>query len=97
MSVLFVVSRLQDSLTIFKMAERSAHSGVMVMILFTEGGCHHAIDRELVASLSYAEGLFCLKPDSQGLMEKIDGSVKLIDYVGWMELVEACDRIVSWA
>ena len=99
MSVLFIISRLQDSPTVFRAAERSAQAGMKVMILFTEGGCRHATDRELVASLSYAGGLFCLGPDSdsQGLREKIDGSVKLIDYGGWIELVEACDRIVSWA
>jgi len=67
------------------------------MILFTEGGCRHAIDRKLVTSLSYAEGLFCLEPDSLGLREKIDSAVRPIDYGGWIELVEACDRIVSWA
>ena len=69
------------------------------MILFTEGGCRHATDRELVASLSYAEGLFCLESDSnsQGLRGKIDGAVRLINYGGWIELVEACERIVSWA
>ena len=98
MNILFVVSRLQDTTTVFKTAERSARSGVKVMILFTEGGCRHATDRELVASLSYAEGLFCLEPDSnsQGLRGKIDGAVRLINYVGWIELVEGCDRIVSW-
>jgi len=97
MSVLFIVSRLQDSQTVFKTAERSARAGMKVMFLFTEGGCHHVTDRDLVASLSYAEGLFCLKSDSQGLREKIDGGVKPIDYGGWIELIEACDRIVSWA
>ena len=99
MSVLFIVSRFQDSQTVFRAAESSAQAGMKVMILFTEVGCQHATDRELVASLSYAEGLFCLKPDSdsQGLREKIDGGVKPIDYGGWIELVEACDRIVSWA
>ncbi|MDH5791574.1 MAG: hypothetical protein OEZ44_05255 [Candidatus Bathyarchaeota archaeon] len=96
MSVLFIISRLQDSPTVFRAAERSAQAGMKVMILFTEGGCRHATDRELVASLSYAGGLFCLEPDSQGLREKIDGGVKRIDYGGWIELVEACDRIVSW-
>lgn len=97
MSVLFIVSRLQDSQTVFRAAESSAQAGMKVMFLFTEGGCQHATDRELVASLSYVEGLFCLKSDSQGLRDKIDGGVKPIDYGGWIELVEACDRIVSWA
>ena len=99
MSVLFIVSRLQDSQTVFRAAESSVQAGMKVMILFTEGGCRHAIDRELVASLSYVESLFCLKPDSDshGLREKIDGGVKPIDFGGWIELIEACDKIVSWA
>jgi sulfur transfer complex TusBCD TusB component (DsrH family) len=99
MSVLFVISRLQNTPTVFRVAERSTQAGVKVMILFTEGGCRHAIDRELVTSLSYAEGLFCMEPDfdSLGLREKIDGRLEPIDYGGWIELVEACDRIVSWA
>ena len=98
-SILFVVSRLQNTPTVFRTAERSARAGVKVMILFTEEGCRHAIDRELVTYLSYAEGLFCLEPDfdSLGLREKIDGRVGAIDYGGWIELVEDCDRIVSWA
>jgi sulfur transfer complex TusBCD TusB component (DsrH family) len=97
MSVLFIINRLQDSPTVFRVAERSSQAGMKVMILFTEGGCRHAIDRELVTSLSYAERLFCLKSDSQCLRGKIDGAVRPIDYGGWIELVEACDRIVSWA
>jgi sulfur transfer complex TusBCD TusB component (DsrH family) len=97
MSVLFVVSRIQNTQTIYKMAEMIAQAGMKVMFLFTEEGCHHTTNRELITSLSYADGLFCLKSDSQDLRVKIEGDVKLIDYVGWIELIEACDKIVSWA
>lgn len=98
MSVLFIISRVQDSPTVFRAAEASAQAGMKVTILFSEGGCRHATDLELVASLSYAEGLFCLESDtvSHSLRGKIDGAIMPIDYEGWIGLVEDCDRIVSW-
>ena len=98
MGVLFVISGLQDSTTVFEAAERMARSGEKIDFLFTEEACRHAYDPELVDSLSFAGGVYCLESDlEQAERENLVKGVRLLDYSGWVELVEANDKIVSWA
>ena len=75
-----------------------AEGGQEVVFLFTRDGCLHATDSDLVSSLTYAKGIHCLESDcrAEGLLSKIVDGVKLIDYLGCVELIEACDKIVSW-
>ena len=98
MSVLFVVGRSKEASTAFRAAERMAEGGQEVVFLFTRNGCLHATDKNLVNSLTYAKGVNCLEADCryEGLLSKVVDGVKLIDYLGWVELIEACDKIVSW-
>jgi len=69
-----------------------------VVFLFTRDGCLHATNSDIVHSLNYAKGVHCLESDckSKSLLSKVAAGVKLIDYLGWVGLIEACDKIVSW-
>jgi len=97
MGVLFIISGLQDSTTVFEAAERMARSGEKIDLLFTEEACRHVCDPELVGSLSFAGGVFCLESDlEQAERENLVEGVRLLEYSGWMELVEANEKIVSW-
>ncbi len=97
MGVLFVISESQDSTTVFGVAERMARSGEKIDLLFTEEACCHVCDPKLVGSLSFA-GVYCLESDlDQAERENLVEGVRLLDYSGWMELVEANEKIVSWA
>ncbi|TEU12687.1 hypothetical protein E3J20_00800 [Candidatus Bathyarchaeota archaeon] len=98
MGVLFVISEPQDSTTVFGVAERMARSGEKIDLLFTEEACRHVCDPELVGSLSFAGGVYCLESDlDQAERENLVEGVRLLDYSGWVELVEANEKIVSWA
>lgn len=98
MGVLFVISKPQDSTTVFEAAKRMARSGEKIDLLFTEEASRHVCDPELVGSLSFAGGVYCLESDlDQAERENLVEGVRLLDYSGWMELVEANEKIVSWA
>ena len=97
MGVLFVISEFQDSPTAFKIAERMAQRGQRVSILFTGEACRHLTDPELSDSFVFAV-VHCLRSDLDRIeREKLVGGVRLVDYSGWVELVEANEKIVSWA
>jgi len=51
----------------------------------------NAADEKLVRRMSFARSLSCLDDDA----EVIDG-VKRVDYLGWVRLIEDCEKIVSW-
>lgn len=98
MGVLFVVSELQDGTTVFDVARRMALTGEKIDFLFTSEACRYVYDPGFVSSLGFAEGVHCLDPDlSQIGDEKQVGGVRSVDYSGWVELVEANEKIVSWA
>jgi hypothetical protein len=97
MGVLFVISEPQDSTTVFGVAERMARSGKKIDLLFIEEACRHVCDPKLVGSLSFT-GVYCLESDlDQAERENLVEGVRLLDYSGWMELVEANEKIISWA
>ncbi|MCW3979625.1 MAG: DsrH/TusB family sulfur metabolism protein [Candidatus Bathyarchaeota archaeon] len=98
MSVLFVIGRFQEGGTAFRLAEEMARDGHMIRFLFTGEGCRHAVDRESMRSIDYAEVAHCLKSDceAEGLLDKIADGVETIGYDGWVELIEDCEKIVSW-
>lgn len=98
MRVLFVILRFQEMSTVFDAAERMAEKGHEVQFLFVHDGCRHVVDPELVGSMSYAEGVYCMEKDhvSEGLQDRSVG-VRWVDYSGWVGLLERCDRVVSWS
>jgi sulfur transfer complex TusBCD TusB component (DsrH family) len=98
MGVLFVISDLQDRTTVFEAAERLARSGQTIDFLFTDGACRYACDPDIIDSLGFAGGVYCLESDlDQAERENLVERVRLLDYSGWMELVETNEKIVSWA
>ena len=94
MSVLFVVQGFQETETVFSIAAKMAERGHGVVFLFTQKGVRHLTDSGLMASLSYALGINCLEHEGEGY-DLCEG-VEMIDYEGWVELIETCDKIVSW-
>jgi len=98
LQVLFVVSQLEQTATVFKLAERMGGNGRRIVILFTGVACRYSADPELVKSLRFTEGVYVLKGDcgSKGLLGDLAEGVKAIDYDGWVGLLESCDRVVSW-
>ena len=98
MRVLFVVVGLQKTATVFRMAERMARDGQHIVFLFTGDSRRHAEDPELMKSLRFTKGVYVLKGDGGSRAHRSDlpEVVEAVDYDGWVGLLEACDRVVSW-
>jgi hypothetical protein len=98
MGVLTVVSKFQDSPTIFETAEWMARGGEKIVFLFIGEACSLAADPDIIDSIGFAEGVYCLESDFNRIGdEKPAKGVRFTDYSGWVELVEANEKIVSWA
>lgn len=99
MSILFIISSFQETSTAFNVAARMARRGHDVLFLFIRGGCRHVTDLELVSSISFSRGVYFLEQDStpEDTRFRVVEGVKQVDYSGWVELLELCDRVVSWS
>jgi len=99
MRLLFVVGHAQETETVFRLADEMARDGGRIVFLFIGDGCRHAADPELMRTLRFAEGIYALEADcrSRGLQDRLVEGVEATDYDGWVDLLEACDRVVSWA
>ncbi len=75
----------------FRIARRVAAQGKKILILFTRDGCRLAENPQLVDSLGFAR-LFALRDD---LRKPIEG-VEVIDYEGWVKLLEYCNKTACW-
>ncbi len=98
MRVLFVVVGLQETGTVFRLAERMAGDGQHIVFLFTGDSRRHAADPELMKSLHLMEEVYVLEGDgwSKDSLNDLAEGVEAIDYDGWVRLLETCDRVVSW-
>ena len=91
MGTLFVVGRPLETETLLVTLEGLVAQGEEVHVLFVQGGVGNAADDKLVRRMSFARSLSCLDADA----EVVDG-VKLVDFNGWVRLIEGCEKIVSW-
>jgi hypothetical protein len=80
-----------EAKTAFRTMRRVAATGKKVLLLFTGEGCKIASDPDQVEGLDFAR-LFALKNDCP----KPAKGVKLVDYDGWIRLLEYCNKTVSW-
>ena len=98
MQVLFVVSCMQKTRTVFSLAERMSDNGLRIVFLFTRDARRLAADTRLVKSLHFAAGVYVLKGDggSTGFLGDLVEGVEVMDFAGWVGLLEVCDRVVSW-
>jgi len=96
MRTLYVIRGVQKSPTVFDIAAERARNGDDVSILFTREARQHVADQSLIDSISFATKIFCL---SRGLDDGIEVAkdVELLDYPGWVALLEANEKIISWA
>ena len=92
---LFYVQDFQRGSTVFEIAARLAEKREEVVFMFAQKGIRHLVDRGLMRSLSYAESINCLESEASDL--DIKGEVVMLDYRGFVKLIEECPQIVSWA
>jgi hypothetical protein len=75
----------------FRIARRIAGQGKKLIILFTGEGCRLAENPQVVDSLNFAR-LHALKDDYK---KPVDG-VEIVDYAGWIRLLEYCNKTACW-
>ncbi|TRO46836.1 hypothetical protein E2P65_05210 [Candidatus Bathyarchaeota archaeon] len=91
MGTLFVIGRPLETETLPAAMEGLAARGEKVHVLFLQCGVGNAADEKLLRRMGFAESLSCLDAD----VELAEG-VGRVDYIGWVRLIEACERVVSW-
>lgn len=67
-------------------------------ILLIENGVYVATSTELSGSLISNHKVFALKEDviSRGIENKLMDNITLVDYDGFVELTEKCEKVQSW-
>ena len=91
MGTLFVIGRPLEKETLLVTMEGIVAQGEEVHVIFVQGGVGNAADEKLVRRMSFARSLSCLDDDA----EVVDG-VKWVDFLGWVRLIEECEKVVSW-
>jgi len=75
----------------FRIARRVAAQGKKMLILFTGDGCRIAENPHITDSLDFAR-LFALRED----VRKPVNGVEVINYDGWVKLLEYCNKTACW-
>ena len=91
MGVLYVISDLQSASTAFELASKERDD---VSILLIGEARTLVDDRGQRKTLGHTGKIYCLDGITKDT-SKIKG-VEVLDYSGWVELIEENDRIVSW-
>lgn len=95
MRCLFIIGGEQKTRTVFNLAEKMAETGSKIILLFVGNG-RHASALQCVGRLKFAESVNVLKADSEEQYYIFPDGIVLLDYDGCMDLIEACDKMVSW-
>jgi hypothetical protein len=91
MGVLYVISDRQSASTAFELASRE--DGDVLILIF--GEARGLMDDTEHGRLFDKYGkIYCLEDPKKG-SRQIDG-VEIVDYSGWVKLIEENERIVSW-
>ena len=91
MGVLYVISDRQSASTAIALASKEKGDVSLLLIGEARGLVD---DKEHRKTLDHISRIYCLGDITNG-MSQIEG-VKVVDYSGWVELIEENDRIVSW-
>jgi len=91
LGTLFVIGRPLKIETLQAAMERLAARGEEIHVIFVDAGVGTAGDEKLMRQMGFAESLSCLSADAE-----IAEGVERMDYLGWVRLIEGCERVVSW-
>jgi len=91
MGALYVISDRQSASTAIALASKEKGD---VSILFIGEARGLVDDKEHRKTLDPTSRIYCLGGITNG-MSQIEG-VEIVDYSGWVELIEENERIVSW-
>jgi sulfur relay protein TusB/DsrH len=86
-------------MTVVKLAKKMSEGGFAVVILLARAAANFAANPKIMGSLNFAEGVYVLQVDRglRGSAGETAGRVKSVDYDGFLELLENCEKIISWS
>lgn len=96
MRVLFILNSPPETLTLFHLAEKMVENGSEISFLLIQEGCRCAVNTEVIKGLGFSKAIYVLEDDYRELFDKIVDFVEVVDYDGWVRLLESCDKTVSW-
>ena len=85
--------------TLLDIIEGSADSGKRVVLLLIHEACKSAIKKTFYEETRRCGAdLYALREDleAQGLLDQVVEGIEIIDYGGWVKLLEDCDSTLSW-
>lgn len=91
MGVLYVISDRRSASTAIELASKE-RDDVSILLIGEARGLID--DREQWKTLDHTCRLYCLDATPKGTSQ-VHG-VEVVDYSGWVKLIEENDRIVSW-
>ena len=91
MGVLYVISDRQSAATAIELASKE-RDYVSILLIGQARGLID--DGEYGRTLDHTYRIYCLGDTTDG-MSQIEG-VEVVDYSGWVRLIEENERIVSW-
>jgi hypothetical protein len=91
MGVLYVISDRQSASTALELASKE-RDDVSILVIGEAHGL--VVNKELRKSLGNTCRIYCLGDTAKG-SKRVEGA-EVVDYSGWVELIEENERIVSW-
>jgi hypothetical protein len=91
MGVLYVISDRQSASTALELASKE-RDDVSILVIGEAHGL--VVNKELRKSLGNTCRIYCLGDTAKG-SKQVEGA-EVVDYSGWVELIEENERIVSW-
>lgn len=96
MRFLFIIGGKLQTKTVLSLAEKMAGRGSKIVFFIIGEGREYVSDLRDIEALGFAESINVLNKDSEGRSRDIPDTVRLIDHGECVDLIETCDRIVSW-
>jgi sulfur transfer complex TusBCD TusB component (DsrH family) len=96
--LLFVLFRMDNEGTVFRIAEAMGRNGEEIIFLLTGESCHHIFEEKFLEAKRFVKSIFILE-DGSSLLDPNDivsDMVEVIDYNKWVKLLENCKKVVSW-
>jgi len=83
---------------LLKIVEEIAQAGEKFMLLLIHEACKLAADKHFCEETRRLDmDLYVLREDlAEGLLGQVIKGVEVVDYDGWVELLEKCEKVFSW-
>lgn len=89
----------KEAKDLLNLVEKIAQAGEKTILLLVQEACEFAATKPFCEDTQrHGVNLCVLKEDfeARGLLEQVVKSVEIVDYEGWIRLLEECEKVFSW-